>query len=305
MLRLAHRILAEWRQSEIFYGNSNVEEVNKAFYEMRDTIAQSQVIVADNIADMVYGEDWESPRGDDIGTYYSGMPPCRPPYRIAFVECCVANSEVSQLGWVVCAFDMRTWLERAAQYAGEGWRNEDPDDIGVLLWEIGARKNGKTVWPRRVIKVVLTPAGIVKDARLSQFGGRHVSDNDKTVHATMYAGYIPFLTFAFMNCKNVVKRDTTCEHSPDAKWLRLQKQPEIRYHVLDINPMKEVLRKEGDIEHNGLKRALHICRGHFSTYTDEKPLFGKVSGTFWVPSHVRGSMEQGIVDKDYRVKAPA
>lgn len=113
------------------------------------------------------------------------------------------------------------------------------------------------------------------------------------------------LALAFCHCKNVVRRDVTDSLAPPAKWLRRQKVPEIRYHVLDINPMKEVLRTEGGIESNGLKKALHICRGHFVTYTEERPLFGKVTGTFWKPSHVRGNAERGIVDKDYRLRSPA
>lgn len=68
--------------------------------------------------------------------------------------------------------------------------------------------------------------------------------------------------------------------------------------------MKAVLRTEGGIEQNGLKKALHICRGHFATYTDEKPLFGHFTGTVWKPSHVRGNVTEGIVSKDYRVHAP-
>jgi hypothetical protein len=84
-------------------------------------------------------------------------------------------------------------------------------------------------------------------------------------------------------------------------WIRRQKAPEIRYHVLDINPMKEVLRTEGNIDANGLKKALHICRGHFAHY--ENGLFGRGEAcTVWKPSHVRGSVEHGIVDKDYRIK---
>lgn len=112
---------------------------------------------------------------------------------------------------------------------------------------------------------------------------------------------IPLLAISFMHCKNVARRDVTAEVGPSAKWIRRQKAPDIRYHVLDINPMKEVLRTEGGTESNGLKKALHICRGHFATYTEDKPLFGHITGTFWKPSHVRGSVEHGIVDKDYRL----
>ena len=51
----------------------------------------------------------------------------------------------------------------------------------------------------------------------------------------------------------------------------------------------------------GIKKALHICRGHFVTYTPKHPLFGKYVGTFWKPDHVRGNAKNGIVLKDYKV----
>ena len=109
------------------------------------------------------------------------------------------------------------------------------------------------------------------------------------------------LTIAFMHCKNVRKIDVGDTEGPSSKWLRRQKTPRLRYKVLDINPMKEVLRTEGQSETTGLHRALHICRGHFATYTVDKPLFGHFVGTVWKPAHTRGSIEQGAVVKDYRI----
>lgn len=123
--------------------------------------------------------------------------------------------------------------------------------------------------------------------------------------AENHATKVAIFAITFMNCKNVARRDVTETEGPSAKWIRRQKAPTIRYHVLDINPMKEVLRTEGGIETNGIKKALHICRGHFATYTEEKPLFGKKAGTFWVPAHTRGDIKHGAVIKDYRVNAPA
>lgn len=123
--------------------------------------------------------------------------------------------------------------------------------------------------------------------------------------AEFHSMKVAIFAITFMNCKNVVRRDVTETEGPSAKWIRRQKAPTIRYHVLDINPMKEVLRTEGNIETNGIKKALHICRGHFATYTEEKPLFGKKAGTFWVPAHTRGDIKHGAIVKDYRVNAPA
>jgi hypothetical protein len=85
--------------------------------------------------------------------------------------------------------------------------------------------------------------------------------------------------------------------------------PRLAYHELDIGPMRDVLATEGQLESVGLKRALHICRGHFATYSEDRPLFGKYTGQFWKPSHVRGAAEFGLIQKDYNVhphkKGPA
>jgi hypothetical protein len=111
------------------------------------------------------------------------------------------------------------------------------------------------------------------------------------------------LAISFMHCKNVKVE----ERLPSRQVRRASERrgdPIERYVVLDIMPMREVLRTEGRSESVGLQRALHICRGHFSTYTEERPLFGKYAGRFWIPSHVRGSAEAGKVVKDYRVKVP-
>jgi hypothetical protein len=51
------------------------------------------------------------------------------------------------------------------------------------------------------------------------------------------------------------------------------------------------------------KKALHIARGHFAHYTEDRPLFGKYTGTFWRPAHVRGSADFGTVKSTYKVKA--
>lgn len=78
----------------------------------------------------------------------------------------------------------------------------------------------------------------------------------------------------------------------------------LRFNTINIEPMRSVLRREGRSEESGLRRALHICRGHFATYTEDKPRFGRPGehGSFWIPQHVRGSVERGVVVSDYNVK---
>jgi hypothetical protein len=107
------------------------------------------------------------------------------------------------------------------------------------------------------------------------------------------------LGLSFSHCKNVTRTEEADDRGP--RWHRRSGVPVLKFHRLDIRPMREVLRREGRSEEQGLARALHICRGHFATYTDERPLFGKVAGTFWVPAHVRGTAAAGKVVKEYAV----
>lgn len=93
--------------------------------------------------------------------------------------------------------------------------------------------------------------------------------------------FAPFLAISFCHCKNVdilrepvppkvkAKRERTHGWSPDA------------WHALKIEPMRRQLRGAGANEPGGLKRALHITRGHFKDYREGRGLFGKVHGMWW------------------------
>lgn len=112
-----------------------------------------------------------------------------------------------------------------------------------------------------------------------------------------------WLALSFMHCKNVQIIDNkptpvTGVH----KYFRRNKGVSTRlvYKTLEINPMKEILRKEGQSESVGLIKALHICRGHFKEYKGAG-LFGKHKGLYWWDNHVRGSADAGVILKDYKV----
>ena len=107
------------------------------------------------------------------------------------------------------------------------------------------------------------------------------------------------LGISFCHCKNVRRSE---KEIVGMQLHKGHKPPRLKFYTLEINPMREFLRTEGRSEETGLKRALHICRGHFATYSPDHPLFGKYVGTFWRPDHVRGSQEAGEVHKNYSVK---
>lgn len=108
-----------------------------------------------------------------------------------------------------------------------------------------------------------------------------------------------------MHCKNVKLIE-----EPKASLKRMlnkhKKNPETIYKIIDILPFRKLLKQETDeeLEKTGIHKALHICRGHLRTYDELKPLFGKYSGTYFVPAHLRGKQINGVVSKDYNVEKP-
>jgi hypothetical protein len=44
-------------------------------------------------------------------------------------------------------------------------------------------------------------------------------------------------------------------------------------------------------------------RGHFKTYTAERPLLGRFTGTYWWQPHLAGKNTSALVEKDYAIEA--
>jgi len=113
------------------------------------------------------------------------------------------------------------------------------------------------------------------------------------------------LTISFMNCKNV---STSYVESPPKLSRSFEKEhgvPLVRYKVLEIGEMRRYIHQQGEGHTaSSVKKALHICRGHFKTFSEEKPLLGRATGTFWWSQQLRGSKESGLVVKDYKMKIP-
>lgn len=87
--------------------------------------------------------------------------------------------------------------------------------------------------------------------------------------------------------------------------LKRKSEPLMEYRILEIAPGKVRNKDAGEVPwgyRSPDERAFHLCRGHFKTYTAERPLFGKYTGTFWWQAQARGSKEHGEVVKDYAVK---
>lgn len=107
------------------------------------------------------------------------------------------------------------------------------------------------------------------------------------------------LAVALMNCKNVRLEPKPDMSKPPSKKQRRKRTPTLSFNtiVLPGQPAAPSIARGGETE-----AAWHVVRGHFATYTDEAPAFGKLTGTFWRPAFTRGQKKHGIVQKDYEVR---
>lgn len=108
------------------------------------------------------------------------------------------------------------------------------------------------------------------------------------------------MVLMLLNCKNI---GTEKQYPPKAlnkKRLKHHKQPIFTYHILVLKP---VGKKQESIPRHLWNNRIHLCRGHFKTYTEQNPLFGRITGRFWWQPVVRGRNRNGIVMKDYQFES--
>lgn len=120
--------------------------------------------------------------------------------------------------------------------------------------------------------------------------------------------FIPFLdscleVLGFISCKNISLTEQAEKISRQQRRARARsgQLADFRYHVLSISSPSGVKSRIGVTSDSQPLTSLHVCRGHFKRYTHDAPLFGRLTGTFYIPQHTRGRAENGSILKDYKV----
>ena len=109
------------------------------------------------------------------------------------------------------------------------------------------------------------------------------------------------IAIGLMNCRNVEVRDAPAPRVP--KKSRRPRLPHIAYKTIAVPAPASASRSERAAS-VGSTLAHHLVRGHFKTFSEDAPLFGKKTGTFWWGWQTRGSKTAGIVKKQYSVSEP-
>jgi len=103
-----------------------------------------------------------------------------------------------------------------------------------------------------------------------------------------------------LDCRNIETIDNPPPEKLNKKRIKSGKQPIFTYKTLAIKPTGK---QQQSIPKHLWENRIHLCRGHFKTYTEDAPLFGRYTGRYWWQPSVRGRNKEGVVMKDYKVEA--
>jgi hypothetical protein len=286
-----------------------------------EQLAGATVLVADNVADYFI----ENFLDKEISVFDIASAPLTPPFQRLFVEMRPSRRDVQLRTWdsPPNAWGVLFETEDYSKPIPEGHKHHGLSPgkfIWTTRWSVKAtlvteHSKGMPIGPVAYWYFLLDPTG------------RPVLDPDNP-EGVVFAGDIPklqpvsppvevvleeggsllpyfapaLLAVAFANCKGIVTERIEAKGRVGKK--TKHKTARASYLVLRIDPMRKVFENEGQASTRGLRHALHICRGHFKTFTADAPLFGRHEGTYFWPAHVRGHSEEGIRVKDYSVVAP-
>ena len=108
-----------------------------------------------------------------------------------------------------------------------------------------------------------------------------------------------------LNCQNVITKDVEPPEKLNRKRKKHRQTPLYSYKILEVVKGKPKTKDAGSVpwDYKSPEAVrFHLCRGHFKTYTEDRKLFGKYTGTFWWNPQSRGDRSKGVVEKEYSVK---
>lgn len=287
---------------------------------------RTPVIVADDVA------EWRVRTADHkkVSDAWNDMPCMAPPWEQAWIEYpsfsnnerraifirdltplfSIANPEI-RAELEMDGKGIPSFLDDAVNDAKANGYGDD--QIGwVLYLVILIEAERKVHGPVGLLALVLDTAGRPIGNRW-MWTGRPESEDEMRRRGVEPAEWLlaaadgAFWTYALLNMRNV----TTEEVRPPVQRRHRKRGnlPPVRYHVLRLAlPGGRTTGLDGrSPADSGIHPGVHVVRGHPAHYGDccpgahppNKLLFGKLTGVYWVPAHIRGSADEGEVLTDF------
>ena len=110
-------------------------------------------------------------------------------------------------------------------------------------------------------------------------------------------------TLLLLECKNIVTENMPSSPKNKRKRGGIKTYlPRFTYKTLKVVVGGNKKPSNGSGINSDNHNRQHLCRGHFKTFTEDKPLLGRAIGRYWWQSSVRGRADMGVIEKDYELK---
>jgi hypothetical protein len=233
----------------------------------------------------------------------SDFPPLRLPFPLMWFEWRMPDRFLNQEGWHDTSAGTARNVFATANEAEPDPANPDPYPDGtyrVVSIDGGWLKDDGTV---EILPGILFAnineqgqvLGVVSDGDFFDGLGA-LGVDDESIEFIAGTLRPAALAVGLMNCKNVHTEQRSTGNVFNRK--KRKRSPKLDYHVIVLpSPAGD---SEGAGGHRDVRQ--HKVRGHFKTYTADKPLMGRHVGTYWFAWHLRGAAERGRIIADYKLK---
>lgn len=184
-------------------------------------------------------------------------------------------------------------------YAEVDWTNVRWT-IDTFLWLGGRNRLGPmpTSGPHVMWRFAILADGSPADLHWVQMGNQPMDEWDMSQLVLLHS-------LNFCNATNTVVQEPE-RTRPERKRIS---RTGVRVEMIHVKPFGKSSRGETRIEPLDLT-ARHGVRGHMAHYGDCCPgrhepkgmLFGKMEGRYWIPPHVRGNAEHGVIEQSYTLE---
>lgn len=173
--------------------------------------------------------------------------------------------------------------------------------ISIVCFEFQKKYNTWLVWPVIWdVPLADNDSPVTSRGMLNVYKRRSYQDIEAITDEGIQLLAVANFALMILNCKNISTEKQYPSKAINKKRLQRHRQPIFTYHTLVLTP---VGKKQKSIPRHLWENRIHLCRGHFKTYTQDNPLFGRITGRFWWQPAVRGRNRNGIVMKDYQFES--
>jgi hypothetical protein len=180
---------------------------------------------------------------------------------------------------------------------------------GAPCWLVMGYENGHTLnckeQGRRVLPVVTAHGGIPYCTAVDETTGEALPEHALCSEASCFEATVINQARAvetlcgLLNSKAAKVETVSPPRDLQKAREKKGKNPLVEYRVLTLELPPPPKTEQGFGAHASPR--LHTCRGHFMTFTEDRPAFGKLSGRFWCPPHWKGQKSSGAILKRYEV----